>query len=172
MQITLNDVSQTVHRIKELKAKIEAVEAELSELNKLQSILVEETIPGMFQELSLSAISIETGEEVTVTQDVYVQLNPERKREAFAWLTNNGFGGLIKTEVVTSFSRNERDKALAFSSALAEKGYATGFEETVHPQTMAAFMREQIREQGKVPLDLFGARPVWKTKIKTSKKKK
>ena len=172
MQITLNDVSQTIHRIKELKLKIERIEDDLSELKKLQAVLVEETIPGMFQELSLSSISIDAGEEVTVTQDVYVQLNPESKREAFAWLANNGFGGLIKTEVVTSFSRNERDKALAFSSLLAKKGYTTGFEESVHPQTMAAFMREQIRDQGKVPLDLFGARPVWKTKIKTAKKKK
>jgi hypothetical protein len=42
-------------------------------------------------------------------------------------------------------------------------------ERGVHPQTLKAFLREQLsktREEGDdIPLDLFGARPVWVSKI-------
>lgn len=42
-------------------------------------------------------------------------------------------------------------------------------ERGVHPQTLKAFLREQLSKPGEedeLPLDLFGARPVWVSKIK------
>ena len=49
---------------------------------------------------------------------------------------------------------------------LQDGGLTVKFNESVHAQTMKAFLKEQIAKGSDIPLDLFGARPVWVATVK------
>lgn len=129
-------------------------------------VLREETIPGTMQELGITSLKLSSGQELTITQEVYASIPVENKDEAFAWLTENGYDGLIKTNVITSYARGQRETALALQDELIDRGLQAAFEEKIHPQTLKAFIKEQLRDGKSVPLDVFGARPVMTARIK------
>ena len=97
--------------------------------------------------------------------DVYSSLSNENKPKAYAWLNSHEYGGLIKVELSINYSKGEKEKAEAMLSELTRKGLNVDLTENVHHSTLAAFLRERVREGAEIPLDLFGARPVFKTKV-------
>ena len=146
--------------------EVELAEIELAWKKEEARVLREETIPGIMQELGLEKIVLSDGSALSIKQDVYASIPPSNKQEAYEWLEQHGFGGLIKTEVVAHFAKNERDEAVELYRALTESGLSVALEQSVHAQTLKAFLREQIANAADMPLDLFGARPIWTTKIK------
>ena len=68
--------------------------------------------------------------------------------------------------MVAAFGKGESEQALQLCAELQAKGVAAQFEQTVAPQTLKAFLREQLAAGTDLPLELFGARPVWTTKLK------
>lgn len=82
----------------------------------------------------------------------------EKKKAAFDWLTVNGHGDLIKTNVAIPFKREDRLKALALVEKLvAEMKLSPTVKEEVHFMTLTAWLREQVEEYETIPpLDLFG----------------
>jgi hypothetical protein len=168
---SLNDLTNAVSLMQSVEMEIDDLQQRIEEKQKTLRNISEELIPGMFQELGLKSLKTESGQEVTVAQEIYSQPIAANQPLIYKWLEKNNFGGLIKTEVSIPFSRSERGKALAFSKTLNEKGYENSLKESVHPQTMKAFLKEQLREGNDIPLELFGAKPVFTTKIKNPKKK-
>ena len=148
-------------------AEADLAAAELSvELAKERvRMLREESVPSAMQELDLKEIKLTDGRKLTVRQDVYCQLSADNKREAYAWLDNHGFGGLIRIGVKADYGKGEAEMAKALFHELAGRGIGVSMIEDVHAQTMKAFLREQIAAGTAIPLDLFGARPVWTAKI-------
>lgn len=139
----------------------------------------EEHIPGLMMEIGVKALTLEDGTSVTVKNDVSASIPAERKEEAFKWLEDNGFGGLIKTEVLVVFGREELEKAVEFYNGLIEQGLQPELKRAVHWQTLNAFLREQIEKMPQnieeqkpvVPLETFGARPITIAKLKSPKRK-
>jgi hypothetical protein len=146
--------------------EVDKAEAALKAAKEAARLLREETIPGAMQELGLDKIRLDTGAEISVKQDVYASIPEAQKAGAFAWLTDNGFGGIIKTEVSASFARGDRDAAIELRDELERSGYNADLSESVHAQTMKAFLREQLKKGVNIPLDLFGARPVFVATVK------
>ena len=141
-------------------------ETKLKELKEKARCLREETIPNAMAELTITKLALDSGQELTVTQEVYAAIPANKTTEAFEWLNNNGFGGIIKTEVKTIYGKGERGKAEKLATKLCNEGLNAAFKESVHPSTLKAFLKEQIRDGNPCPLDLFGARPVMIAKIK------
>ena len=44
-------------------------------------------------------------------------------------------------------------------------GFDPALDQGVHAQTLKAFLKEQLSKGANIPLELFGARPVWTAKI-------
>jgi hypothetical protein len=82
-------------------------------------------------------------------------------------LEEHDFGGLIKTAVTVQFGKGEDEKAVELYERLVAEGLVVEADREVNAQTLKAFLREQLAAAAPVPLDLFGARPVWVAKIKT-----
>ena len=145
--------------------KVDRAEQAVKDAKEQQRVLSEETIPGVLQELGVSEIKLDTGEKLSVKQDVYASIPKDGKVEAFGWLEQHGFGGMIKTDVTAVFGRDELETAVALNDKLVADGMQTEFNQTVAPQTLKAWLREQLAAGADVPLTIFGARPVWVTKI-------
>jgi hypothetical protein len=171
--ITLGEVSALCVALIAADKAIELAEEDLKEKKERARNLREESIPMAMQELGLLDLKLTTGEKVSIKQDVYSAIAAENKPQAFQWLEDHDFGGLIKTEVSIAFGKGELDKAIELAEKLrTEDELEASLTRNVHAQTMGAFLREQMADVEKskdFPLDLFGARPVWVAKIKGSK---
>jgi hypothetical protein len=174
-RISLNEMSQLARHLADAERATEEAEKALKEAKAKEATLREETIPNAMFELELKELKLSTGEKISIKQDVYASITAEKKQFCYDWLKENGFGGIIKFVVGVSFGKAPDDeegkkaheeKIEALIAGLIEDGYEPDISEDVHAQTMAAFLREQIAEGNPdFPLDLFGARPVWKAKV-------
>ena len=166
MSITLDEMTALARALVDADSAVEEAETALKRTKEVARILREETIPSAMQELGIEKLALSTGQKITISQEVYASIPAASKDEAHRWLEANGFGGLIKVGVTTQYGKGERDEALQLFSELQGRGLSAKFDESVHAQTLKAFLREQISSGNNVPLELFGARPVWTAKIK------
>ena len=166
MSITLDEMTALARALVDADSAVEEAETTLKRTKEVARILREETIPSAMQELGIEKLELSTGQKITISQEVYASIPAASKDEAHHWLETNGFGGLIKVGVTTQYGKGERDEALKLFSELQGRGLSAKFDESVHAQTLKAFLREQISSGNNVPLELFGARPVWTAKIK------
>lgn len=165
MTISLDQMAALARAMVDADASVEQAEASLKEAKERARILREETIPSAMQELGLEELKLDTGQKLSVKQDVYASIPSAQKDAAFQWLEDNGFGGLIKVEVAADFRKGEADQAAELFKELQQRGLQVGLDQSVHAQTLKAFLREQLAAGTNVPLDLFGARPVWTAKL-------
>lgn len=165
MTISLDQMAALARALVDADGSVEQAELNLKEAKERARILREETIPSAMQELGLEELKLDTGQKLSVKQDVYASIPSAQKDAAFQWLEDNGFGGLIKVEVAADFRKGEAENAMALFKELQERGLQVGFDQSVHAQTLKAFLREQLAAGTNVPLDIFGARPVWTAKI-------
>ena len=163
--ITLDEMSQLASALIDADAAIAEVEQALKDTKEKARKLREETIPSAMQELGLEQIVLSTGQKLTIKQEVYASIPKDRKHEAFAWLDEHGFSGLIKIEVVTEFARGDDMLAQNLAKELAVRGLNVELDQGIHSQTLKAFLKEQISSGAAIPLELFGAMPVWQAKI-------
>jgi hypothetical protein len=144
---------------------LETVEAQLKTAKEDVRRLEQEDLPELMQELGLETFKLTTGELIEVKQDIECGISEERRARAHAWLTEHGFGGLIKTEVVAKFGRDERDAAVACAEQIGGE-----MVERVHPSTLKSFVKEQMEAGRAIPFDLFAIHPFNRVKITAAKK--
>ena len=125
----------------------------------------QEDLPELMSELGLETFKLASGESIEVKRDVECGISEERRARAHAWLVDNGFGGLIKTQLVKDFARGEREEA----QAAAEK-IGGDVVERVHPATLKSFIKEQLEAGKAVPFDLFAIHPINRVKITAPKR--
>lgn len=161
--------------LQEAAAKVDEATETLTLAKARHAQLERETLPDLMRELGLSEITLLDGSKVSVGEDVDCNISEERRARAHAWLSEHGFGGLIKTEVGISFGRDERDEALAFIEQARELTTSpVQLKEAVHPQTLKAFIKERRaaasdEPENNPPEDLFGIRSYSKAKLTTKK---
>lgn len=160
----LQRVVQLAELLLKLRQNVERLETELKAAKEDVRRVEQEDLPDLMQELGLQTFKLATGEVVDVKQDVECGISEERRARAHAWLTENGFGGLIKTEVVARFGRDQRDAAVAVAEQIGGEMI-----ERVHPATLKSFVKEQMEAGRAIPFDLFAIHPFNRVKI-TSKK--
>lgn len=135
----------------------------------------EEDLPDVMREIGMSEFKMEDGSAIKVTDEVDCAITEVMRPAAHAWLAANGFDGIIKSEVVITYDRDERSRAKEDAETIEKiTGRTALLGEKVHPQTLKAFVKEQMTAGHPVPTELFGVRPYSKAKItlpKVSKKK-
>lgn len=151
----LNEVDNLERLLKEKKKELQRVE--------------EHDLPEAMDAIGMAEFKLVDGTKISVNTFYNASIPAERKGEAFGWLDEHGHGSLIKTSVKAEFGRGELEAAKAFLE------YARGFnllseeptlDQSVHWQTLRAFVKEQVEEGAGLPLDLFGVFIGRKAKIK------
>lgn len=156
---------QLAELLLKLRDNVARLETELEAAKKDMRRVEQEDLPDLMQELGLETFKLKSGETIEVKPEVDCGITEERRAKAHDWLTTNGFGGLIKTEVVAKFGRDERDAAVACAEQIGGEMI-----ERVHPSTLKSFVKEQMAAGKPVPFDLFGVHPYNKVKITAAKK--
>src|SRR5262245_3719105 len=163
-------MSALARALVEAERTVERFKSNLANAEEQARKLREETIPAAMHELGVKELKLITGETLGIKQEVYASIANDNKELVFNRLDANGFGGLIKTAVVTEFGRGDKQDAIKLFVRLHDDGLDVGMEQSVHPSTLKAFLREQLAAGRDIPLDLFGARPVWTTTLKAKPK--
>ena len=161
----LHRAVQLAELLLKLRENVTRLENELETAKKDMRRVEQEDLPDLMQELGLATFKLTTGETIEVKPEIDCGISEERRARAHDWLTTNGFGGLIKTEVVAKFGRDERDAAVACAQQIGGEMI-----ERVHPSTLKSFIKEQMAAGHPVPFDLFGVHPYNKVKITAAKK--
>jgi hypothetical protein len=160
--------------IAETEAQIEAMEETLKDLKGRNNRMKTLDLPDMMAEYGMTAIKLESGQTVEVSDFVQGSLpkDLERRKAAIDWLAANGAVDLIKNEVSVEFTKTQHNLAKATAQKLREDGLNVIEQETVHPQSLLAFAREKMRNGEEIPLEQIGLFSGRTVKIKTSKANK
>jgi hypothetical protein len=121
--------------------------------------IVEQDLPEAMDEVGMTSFTMEDGSKIKVSSFYSASISEERKDEAFSWLKEHNFDGMIKAEVKVNFSKGEFEIAqefLNFIRGFNQKNLNPDYKESVHWQTLRAFVKEQIEGGHPLPLDTFG----------------
>lgn len=155
---------QLAELLLELRDNVARCEAQLETAKADLRRVEQEDLPDLMAELGLETFRLKTGEQIDVRQEIDCNISADRRNMAHEWLVQRGFGGIIKTEVVVRFGRDEYAAAVACASNVGGE-----IVEKVHPSTLKAFIKEQMAAGTQIPFDLFGVHPYSKVKITAAK---
>ena len=153
----LHKVAVLAKRVQEKKTKVAELEKELKDSRKELLKLTDEDLPAVMQELGMSGFTLDDGASISIKPTYGAHIKADNREEAFEWLRKNEFGDLIKNSVICTFGRGEDESANSFLSLAEKNGFLPQQKTEVHPQTLKAWVREQVEEGTSFPLDLFGA---------------
>jgi len=148
-----------------LETKIKRAEEDLATLKEQFKQVSQVDLPEALAETGLSEVKLVDGTKITVQQFYNASIPKDKTDEAFTWLRDNDHADLIKNTISCDFGRGEDGNAKVLKESLAGSGISSTDKVGVHPQTLKAFVREQVESGQKLPLDLLGVYIGQKTKI-------
>lgn len=151
-------------RIQALVQKLNSHRAEEARLlqladdqKRLADAIERGDLPELLREGGITELKLEDGTKVALKESVHANITEKNRAAALAWLIEHGFGGLIKTSVTVNFSADEHDAAeQVYGELAADREGAVEMKESVHANTLKAFVAEQLGQGNEVPQDLFG----------------
>jgi hypothetical protein len=145
---SIQSLSELVDEQAQLEEEISSMNEILKNMGARIKYLSEVLVPNKLDDLGMSSIKMANGLKVEVKPFYNCKILNE---QAFAWLDENGHGGLIKTKVVQEFSRTDREKAIEF----VKENPQFKFEQGIHYQTITAFTKEVYTRNETLPEEYF-----------------
>jgi hypothetical protein len=164
----LSSVGALAKRAKELEKEIDDIEDILKERKEQQRKLLEDTIPAMLQELGMSDFTMADGSKITVKPFYSASIKEDNRAQAYEWLRDNGYDDIIKNTVSVRFGRGEDGLCDTLLNQLREQNYPVEQAQKIEPQTLKAWVREQVERGSDFPTELFGAYVGQKATIKSA----
>lgn len=129
-------------------------------------------LPDLMSEIGLTMFKMPDGSVFELVEDVQCGISEERRPAAHRWIRDNGFAGLIKTEIKALFSPDQLDRADALEASMAKDGLEPERKEAIHHSRLKSFVKERLEAGEDIPFDLFGIHPFNKVKYKQPKGKR
>jgi hypothetical protein len=127
----------------------------------------ERLIPDLMEQLDLANFTTHGGVVIKIEDFLRTSIAAARKLEAFKWLRDHGYGGIIKNTVSITFGKGEDQAAEVLMKAMAkEYPDKSSAARTVAAPTLKATMKGLLEEGEDVPKDLFGIFQGKRAKIK------
>jgi len=161
------DIAKECNKLIETQKEVANMEEQLKKLKETERTLSEQSIPNLMREAGISEIKLEDGTAIGVKPYYAASISKAKQDEAFTWLRDNGFGDLIKNNVILQFGKAQDADANNLVTELKSKGHNVSQKMKVEPMTLKAFVRNEIEEGREVPMDLFGVFVGNKTTIKS-----
>lgn len=138
------------------QVKVKKLEAELKVAKEELRQIAEKRLPEAMDSVGITTYTTKEGVSVEISEKIRASLPVENRPKAFAWLEENGFGGMIKSEVIVNFGRSKIDDATKLVEELRAESHLANLERRVEPMTLTAFVKEQLTQGKELPLDIFG----------------
>ena len=154
----LASIAELAQRQVDAEAEVTQLEADLKDAQARLRQVAEADLPEALGRVGLSEFTLKSGHKIGVTTIVRASIPKATQGEAFAWLEENNAGDLIKEDVDVQFGRGEGGLAQSLLSIVRSTFPAQKLthKRGVNPQTLGAFVREQLGAGADLPLDLLG----------------
>ena len=139
----------------ELEDSVSRAEDHLKQLKKDLEQVSTRDLPDALMELGLSGLPLADGTVISIKSFVSASISKANQEQAHQWLVEHGHADLIKNIISVNTGKDALAATTAYE-ALAEAGFTPDTKESVHNQTLKAFVREQVEAGTALPLELFG----------------
>jgi len=153
-----------------LEDEIAEVEERLGGLTRARDRLSTIDIPNKMDEIGVQDFMLKTGERITIKRTTMAAIAKVNLDAAVEWLRCNGAGDLIKNIVSIQFGKGEDDRARDLVEKLSLQELWPDQKISVHPQTLSAYVREQLEKGNQIPMELLGVFERAQTKIVAPKR--
>jgi hypothetical protein len=163
----LSEIKEAASKLVGLQAIRDGLEEQIKSVGAQITELAQTKLPDMMAQAGLSSITLDGGAKIVVEDFCSGSLprDPEKRAAAVQWLVDNGAEGIVKANVTVEFGKAEFSVAQATQAMLKDQGLEAQLVENVHPQTLAAFGRERMRNGEPLP-DVLGLFVGKKAKVK------
>ena len=166
----LKTVSSLAQEVSNWEGKVAELEEQLRTAKAKLLELTDRDLPDMMAEVGITNFTLADGSKLEVKQTYGARIPVAHRDAAFAWLKEKGHDDIIKNLVSVPFGRGEDSLATDFINLAQKNGYAPDQKKEVHPQTLKAFVKEQLEKGQEVPMDLFGVFTGQRASIKRGSK--
>lgn len=167
----LAKITRIAKEAREAEADVVRCEEQLKAAQGRVRNLKEFVLPELMAEAKQERLKTQDGYELEVKETLRASIPAQNLPQAILWLTANQQSGIIKREIKLAFGKDEDQKAAETLDTLLEHGLTPADKQFVHPQTLAATIRELLENGVDVPLELLGAHVQKGVTIKEAKKK-
>ena len=158
---TLTGMADAIIRQDEYTKK---VEGELKEAKKKLLKMTDEDVPTMMTEANTIKFVMEDGSEVSIKPQYGASIRVDNRPTAYQWLRDNGFGYLIKNQIIVSFGVDEDEIATEFMNFIEghlkvkyQKENLVSQVEKIEPMSLRTWVKERNENGEEFPMELFGA---------------
>mgnify|MGYP001252813121 CR=1 FL=1 len=149
-----------------LEDSVEDLENRLKEMKERLRNVSENLLPAAMASIGMASFKLAEGYSITVKEDIAANISKANQPKAFDWLREHEHGDLIKNEIKATLGRGEEKIAQQLLAKMAEIGVQKfASKESIHPQTLKAFCKEQLESGAEFPPDLFSIFEIKKAKI-------
>jgi hypothetical protein len=148
-----------------LENEIILAEERAVNLKRQLAEIQDKTIPDLMFELGMRDFRLTTGERIKVDKLTFASITEKNREACFNWLMEHGFAGIIKNEVKIDAGKSSDEKVDTLMQYAKSLGLMPKVNKNVHPQTLKAFVNEQMEKAVNIPMDLFGVFIVNRAKI-------
>jgi hypothetical protein len=131
-----------------LEDEIAALSQQLDQKNQALRLLAEQELPAALSLTGLRELPLADGKTVAVTEKIVAAITKADQPAAYDWLRTSGNGDLIKREIIAAFGKGQGALADLLLDLIREnaafKKQKVEDRESVHWQTLGAFVREQL----------------------------
>lgn len=171
--LTVNDEQLTgigglAKRAKLLEKEIEEIESVVKERKEQLSKLLEDAIPAALSEMGMKSFKMEDGSSIEVKPFYSASIKDANRAAAYEWLREHNFDDIIKNTVSVRFGRGEDELCDGLLNLLRTNNYPVEQAQKIEPQTLKAFVREQIERGSELPMEMFGVFVGSKATIKSA----
>lgn len=152
-KLELNSIAKLINKQLTLEQEIKLLQAEMDEKKARLNKLSTEDIPNAFTEVGISELRLSDGSKVIIKPFYSASITDETRTEAFTWLRANNFGDIIKHNIIVPLGKGEDKKAEKLKTQLDKLNFQYQDTESVHSQTLKAFVREQVEAIAETPAD-------------------
>lgn len=159
----LDRARDKIKQLRELELKNAALAEQQADNARTIKAIKEKELVDLFDAAEISRLGIDAdgnmpAYDVEIKAYYHANIPKENEPKAFAWLTKQGHGDMIKGTYTIAFGMGEEKKRLAFEKILQKGKYQFSYKFGVPWNTLTAFVKEQIEEKKKEPpLKLLGA---------------
>ena len=151
----------------EKERKVEELEEELRRAKQDLRDVQEEQIPDIMMELGVTDVTLSDGRKLTIKEDLHCKIADKNRKEAHDWMIENGFGDIIKNQVVVNVETGNQEALNSLLGILSNNQYEDySLKNNIHFQTLKKFVKENIEAGVDIPLNLFGVFMSKKAQIK------
>ena len=167
----LSSISLWASKALELHANIEQVEEHLGFLKKELQIIEEVNLPQALLEAGLEEFKLKGGTKISIEEVLQGGLSKDEEKRAFTldWIIKEGGGDIIRDHFEIDYPKGRLSEAEVLRKLLISNRISFDEFESIHAQTMKAFLREKMKGGTIPPFEDMGIRYFKKANIKVAK---